>query len=205
MLGRLKQNLVHTRAQRPQRDWARPAFLSVSYGGMGQQWPAMGPGVLAAEDLGGTTCGQKSSWRRLPLTPPKNHRADDPQTGEWSYQRSSCTVTKERSNDPTRDWARLACECPAVFSRGVGWHGLLRGQGHRIQQCRHKSFWRRSTIPWASLVAQMVECLPAMWESWVRSLDQEDLLEKEMATHSNTLAWKIPWTEEPGRLQSKGS
>jgi len=45
----------------------------------------------------------------------------------------------------------------------------------------------------------------AMWETWVRSLDREDPLEKEMATHSSTLAWKIPWTEEPCRLQSMGS
>ena len=56
----------------------------------------------------------------------------------------------------------------------------------------------------ASLVAQMVKCLPAMRETWVRSLGGEDPLEKEMETHSSTLAWKIPWTEEPGRLQSNG-
>ena len=49
----------------------------------------------------------------------------------------------------------------------------------------------------------MVMCLPTMWETWVRSLDREDPLEKEMATYSSTLAWKIPWTEKPGRLQSK--
>ena len=58
---------------------------------------------------------------------------------------------------------------------------------------------------WASLVAQTVKRLPAMLETQVRSLGQEDPLEKEMATHSSTLAWKIPWTEEPGRLQSMGS
>ena len=58
---------------------------------------------------------------------------------------------------------------------------------------------------WASLVAQMVKRLPAVWETWVRSLGWEGTLEKEMATHSSTLAWKIPWTEEPGRLQSMGS
>ena len=56
-----------------------------------------------------------------------------------------------------------------------------------------------------SLVAQTVKRLPAMWETWVRSLGREDLLEKEMATHFSTLAWKIPWTEEPCRLQSMGS
>ena len=56
----------------------------------------------------------------------------------------------------------------------------------------------------ASLVAQMVKLLPAMQETRVRSLGQEDLLEKEMATHSSALAWRIPWTEEPGGLQSMG-
>ena len=51
----------------------------------------------------------------------------------------------------------------------------------------------------------MVKCLPAVQETWVPSLGWEDPLEKEMATHSSTVAWKIPWTEEPGRLQSVGS
>ena len=55
-----------------------------------------------------------------------------------------------------------------------------------------------------SLVTQMVKCLSTMRETWVRSLGQEDPLEKEMAIHSSTIAWKIPWTEEPGRLQSMG-
>ena len=58
---------------------------------------------------------------------------------------------------------------------------------------------------WASLVAQLVKNPPAMQEAWVRSLGWEDPLEKEMAIHSSTIAWKIPWTEEPGRLQSMGS
>ena len=57
----------------------------------------------------------------------------------------------------------------------------------------------------ASLITQMVKHLPTMQETWVRSLDQEDPLEKEMATYSSTLAWKIPWMEEPGSLQSMGS
>ena len=51
----------------------------------------------------------------------------------------------------------------------------------------------------------MVKHLPTMQEAWVQSLGQEDLLEKEMATHSRILAWEIPWMEEPGRLQSMGS
>ena len=54
-------------------------------------------------------------------------------------------------------------------------------------------------------VAQMVKHLLTMRDTWVRSLGWEDPLEKEMATHSSTLAWKTPWTEEPGRLQSLGS
>ena len=53
-------------------------------------------------------------------------------------------------------------------------------------------------------MAQTVKRLPTMQETQVRSLGREELLEKEMATHSSILAWKIPWTEEPGRLQSMG-
>ena len=56
----------------------------------------------------------------------------------------------------------------------------------------------------ASLVAQSVKYLSAMQETWVRSLGQEDPLEKDMATHSRFLAWKIPWTAEPGRLPVMG-
>ena len=57
----------------------------------------------------------------------------------------------------------------------------------------------------ASPIAQSVNHLPAMQETWVLLLSQEDPLEKEMATHSSTLAWKIPWTEEPDKLQPMGS
>ena len=56
-----------------------------------------------------------------------------------------------------------------------------------------------------SVVALMVKCLPTIWETWVQSLGWEDPLEKEMATHSSTLAWKIPWTEKHGSLQFMGS
>ena len=58
---------------------------------------------------------------------------------------------------------------------------------------------------YASLVAQRLKRLPSMQETWVRSLDQEDPLEKEMVTHSSILAWRIPRTETPGTLQSTGS
>ena len=65
----------------------------------------------------------------------------------------------------------------------VGWHHRLNGH---------------------EFVAQMVKRLPTMQETWVQSLGREDLLEQEMATHSSILAWKIPWMEEPGRLQFMG-
>ena len=64
---------------------------------------------------------------------------------------------------------------------------------------------KRGIFYWNSLVAQMVKNLPAMQETWVHSLSQEDPLEKGMATHSSILACRLPWTEEPGGLQSLGS
>ena len=60
-------------------------------------------------------------------------------------------------------------------------------------------------IKLASVVAQMVKNLPAMWETWVQFLSQEDPLERGMPIHSSSLAWKIPWTEEPGGQQSMES
>ena len=62
------------------------------------------------------------------------------------------------------------------------------------------NLWAERGFPGGSVVKNP----PTMQETWVQSLGQEDPLEKEMATHSSTLAWKIPWTEEPGRLQSMG-
>ena len=79
--------------------------------------------------------------------------------------------------------------------------GLQREEiGYKCQTCFISLLSSRN-----SLVAQMVKRLPAMPETHVQSLGWEDPLEKEMATHSSTLAWKIPWTVEPGRLQSMGS
>ena len=78
----------------------------------------------------------------------------------------------------------------------VGWH-------HRLNDMVRSPLFHFNSIPmkkWASLVAQTVKSLPAMREAWVRSRDQEDPLEKEMATHASILAWRIPWTEEPGGL-----
>ena len=72
------------------------------------------------------------------------------------------------------------------------------------QICFHISFCPPHLF-WASLVAQRLKRLPPMWETQVRSLGRDNPLEKEMATHSSILAWRIPWTEELGRLQSTGS
>ena len=69
-----------------------------------------------------------------------------------------------------------------------------------FQEYNSVSLIEYETLP----VAQMVKNLPAMWETWVQSLGQEDPLEKGMATHSSILAWRIPRTEEPSGLQSRG-
>ena len=74
----------------------------------------------------------------------------------------------------------------------------------RIQGAKKILNGRCYLIWGASLVAQRLKHLPEMWETRVRSPGWEDPLEKEMATHSSTLAWRIPWREEPGRLQSMG-
>ena len=73
-----------------------------------------------------------------------------------------------------------------------------RGQTCTWEKCRHLCRLPQCLPVGASLVAQTVEHLPAVRKTWVCSLGQEDALEKEMATHSSTLAWNIPWMEEPG-------
>ena len=80
---------------------------------------------------------------------------------------------------------------------------------HRELDCKSRKSrdtWNNGQV-WTctSLVAQMVKCLSIMQATWVQSLSQEDPLEKDMATNSSIIAWKIPWMEEPGSLQSMGS
>ena len=82
----------------------------------------------------------------------------------------------------------------------MGWGSLV---GCHLWS-RTESDTTEATEQQQQLVAQTVKNLPAMQETWVQSLDWEDPLEKEMATPSSILAWIIPWTEEPGRLQSMG-
>ena len=85
---------------------------------------------------------------------------------------------------------------------GGAWLAIVHGVAKSRTRLSDDTFdW----IAWTSLVAQTVKRLPTMQEIWVQSLGQEDLLEKEMATHSGILAWKISWTEQPGGLQSMGS
>ena len=109
---------------------------------------------------------------------------------------------------PPRD-PHPATHVPSLQLTDVCWqqsspkvHGCLRGHAQPCPSCWFRQMYnnRRS-----SLVAQAVKNLPAVQETWVRSLGQEDPLKKGMATHSSILAWRIPWTEEPGRLQSMGS
>ena len=93
---------------------------------------------------------------------------------------------------------------PRAWATLQSFHGLL---GFMLSQewprvVLYNSIYR---IIRASLIAQLVKNLHAVQETWVRYLGREDPLEKEMATHSSILAWRIPWTEEPGRLQSLGS
>ena len=84
--------------------------------------------------------------------------------------------------------------------------GNIKGRNHLGEQADSFFLKRFIYFYWRLvLVAQTVKCLPTMWETRVRSLGREDPLEKEMATHSSTVDWKIPWTEEPGRLHSMGS
>jgi len=89
---------------------------------------------------------------------------------------------------------------------GMGDPGGLPSMGsHRVGHDWSDLAAVAARLIWASLVAQTVKNLPAMWETRVQSLGQEDPLGKEMGTHSNILAWRIPWTEKPGRPQSMGS
>ena len=94
-----------------------------------------------------------------------------------------------------------------VLSDSLQPHGLQHARLSRpsftVSQFAQRHLPSASTK--SSLVAQRLKCLPPMWETRVRSLGREDPLEEEMVTHSGILAWRIPWTEKPGRLQSMGS
>ena len=107
----------------------------------------------------------------------------------------------------TRWSLSVLCSLPG---RAPGWARRQPLQRLSLPECAHSpwkdvTIWHTHPFTGASLLAQRLKRLPAMRETRVRSLGWEDPLEKEMATHSSILAWRIPWTEQPSRLQSMGS
>ena len=94
---------------------------------------------------------------------------------------------------------------PTPVSWPGEFHGLFSPWGCKESDTTEQLSFNFILSSWASLVAQMVKNLPSMQEIQVQSLGWENHLEKEMSTHSNILAWRIPWTEEPGGLQAMGS
>ena len=97
--------------------------------------------------------------------------------------------------------------CPQFFPASGFFPGiwLFRVESQKMNSGKQREEWWFPGVGRSSLVNQSVKTLSAMWETQVQSLGQEDPLEKEMATHSSILAWRIPWTGEPGRLESTGS
>ena len=117
----------------------------------------------------------------------------------WFLKPLLDAAAKSLQSSPTlqphrRQPTRLLCPQDSLGKNtGVGCHFLLCLLDKPTKLSRPKVFW-------ASLVAQRVKHLPAMQETWVQSLVRKDPLEMEMARHSSTLAWKMPWMEETGRL-----
>ena len=120
----------------------------------------------------------------------------------------------------TRSWghqlkANIGWDKESLFTVGEYYHDTSfsilgapqRGRANKLIRQLLEAFpeWTFWSTQWGFLDGSVVMNPPAMKETWVRSLGQEDPLEEEMATHSSILAWKIPWTEEAGGLQSKGS
>ena len=85
------------------------------------------------------------------------------------------------------------------------WANSKQSNRNKVQYIDLAHNGKKKKLFTTSLVVQTVKRLSIMWETWVQSLGREDPLENEMAIHSSIIAWKIPWTEEPGRLQSMGS
>ena len=125
-------------------------------------------------------------------------------TTERLHFNFSLSCTGEGNGNP------LQCSCLENPRDGGAWWAAVYGVAQsrtRLKRLSSSSSSSREYLPIQTFsVAQMVkQHLPTMWETWVQSLGREDLLEKEMATHSSILAWRIPWTEELGRLQYMGT
>ena len=135
--------------------------------------------------LPGKSRGQRSlvGWRQWGL--------EESDTTERLHFHFSLSCTGEGNGNP------LQCSCLENPRDGGAWWAAIFGVAQSRTQLKRLSSS-------SSRVAQMVKNLPTVQETWVRSLGQEGPLEKGMATHSSVLAWRIPWTEEPGRLQSLG-
>ena len=116
-----------------------------------------------------------------------------PDTTEACVHTLTNELTYKRKTDSQAERTKLRL-------LGEGW-----GDGMNRYTLLYLKWITNKDLLWASLVALRIKRLPAMQETRVRSLGWEDPLEKEMATHSSTLAWRTPWTEEPGGLQSTGS
>ena len=122
----------------------------------------------------------------------------------YFYSPAPSNVTPKRgttlSGHSSYRWSKISRQDsnPNGFQKHLKQSTVWFSRSHLGEMCSS------SVTSAASLVAQMVKRLPAMRETWVWSLGQEYPMEKDMATHSSTLAWKIPWTEEPCRLQSMG-
>ena len=138
------------------------------------------------------------------MTPPLEWRGtkkplDESERGEWK----SWLKVQHSENGDHGIWSHhfmaIDGETVETVSDFIFWGFKTTADG----DCSHEI--KRHLLLAASLVAQKLKLLPAVWETWVRSLGWEDPLEREMAMHSSILAWRISWMEEPGRLQSMGS
>ena len=120
------------------------------------------------------------------------------------YASQEATV---RTRHGTTDWFQIGKGIKAVYCHPAYLTYIQSTTCKMPGWIKHKLESRvpgEMSITSDSLVAQVVKCLPTIWETWVQLLGQEGPLQKEIATYSSTLAWKIPWMEEPGRLQSMG-
>ena len=143
--------------------------------------------------LSGKFCGRRS------LVGCSQWRHEESDTTERLHFHFSLLCIGEGNGNP------FQCSCLENPRDGGAWWAAVYGVAQSQTQLKRLSSSSRLFYSRASLVAQRLKRLPPMWETQVQSLGREDPLEEEMATHSSVLAWRIPWTGEPGGLQSMGS